>query len=273
MSSASNSDCILPVELTDRIIDHLHAERDSLSACARVHSTWTPTARVHLFRSIHFSTFRSWDQFMYAVNQSPIIGSYVQDITFGHYALRMAADDMKKSIPSVRTKSPLYRVESLSFYSSSFDHGQSPVSEYIRTQFLGVKHLAATDITAADWSVLHETVLLPRHRLESVAFTAITVRNGHASIHDLLKYSEVTIDDTVLQVMNVHATHARADHEQSRVRHLCLYTLQLPDFPALVALLRMAGQSLETLEVDISGRRGRFYPAGESSYVPLSILH
>jgi hypothetical protein len=43
---------ILPPELTDNIIDHLHDDPATLHSCALVNSTWLPASRYHIFRRV-----------------------------------------------------------------------------------------------------------------------------------------------------------------------------------------------------------------------------
>ena len=43
---------VLPIELMDRIIDHLHDDQKTLSACALVCSSWLPAVRSHRFRHV-----------------------------------------------------------------------------------------------------------------------------------------------------------------------------------------------------------------------------
>jgi len=43
---------ILPPELTDNIIDHLHDDTATLHSCALVNSTWLPASRYHIFRRV-----------------------------------------------------------------------------------------------------------------------------------------------------------------------------------------------------------------------------
>ncbi|XP_006457220.1 hypothetical protein AGABI2DRAFT_123088 [Agaricus bisporus var. bisporus H97] len=46
----------LPQELVDTVIDHLHADRAALAACALVCQSWLHTSRQHLFATISLST-------------------------------------------------------------------------------------------------------------------------------------------------------------------------------------------------------------------------
>jgi hypothetical protein len=48
----------LPPELIDAILDHLHDDKRALSACSLVHTTWTHTARYHLFADVRIDVGR-----------------------------------------------------------------------------------------------------------------------------------------------------------------------------------------------------------------------
>ncbi|RDX42334.1 hypothetical protein OH76DRAFT_1304001, partial [Lentinus brumalis] len=41
--------CALPGEVTDNIIDHLHADTETLRATALVSRSWLPSSQHHLF--------------------------------------------------------------------------------------------------------------------------------------------------------------------------------------------------------------------------------
>ncbi|KAI1787326.1 hypothetical protein LXA43DRAFT_1029574 [Ganoderma leucocontextum] len=69
----------LPPELTDRIIDHLYDDLDSLSACALVCSGWLPSARFHLFRHVTV-TCRRLSKLRGVIIRRPEIGPYIRQI-------------------------------------------------------------------------------------------------------------------------------------------------------------------------------------------------
>ncbi|KAJ7249371.1 hypothetical protein C8J57DRAFT_1723948 [Mycena rebaudengoi] len=45
----------IPVEVQERILDHLHAEISTLKTCSLVGRAWRPTSRIHLFRKFRVS--------------------------------------------------------------------------------------------------------------------------------------------------------------------------------------------------------------------------
>ncbi|KAJ7249380.1 hypothetical protein C8J57DRAFT_1723956 [Mycena rebaudengoi] len=51
----------IPVEVHERILDHLHAEISTLKTCSLVGRAWRPTSRIHLFRKFRVSYDSSSD--------------------------------------------------------------------------------------------------------------------------------------------------------------------------------------------------------------------
>ena len=70
---------VLPNELMDRVIDHLHDEQKTLSACALVCSSWLPAVRSHRFRHV-----RVWPRTLAAfhtlLQASPDLPLYVANL-------------------------------------------------------------------------------------------------------------------------------------------------------------------------------------------------
>ena len=46
----------IPPELTDRIIDFLHSDRQALATCALVCKSWIPSSRLHLFETLYLAS-------------------------------------------------------------------------------------------------------------------------------------------------------------------------------------------------------------------------
>ncbi|KAI1782851.1 hypothetical protein LXA43DRAFT_1137213 [Ganoderma leucocontextum] len=69
---------ILPLELTDTIIDHLHDDRASLQACALVCSAWLDPSRYHLFRSLTISQYRLLKSTVDFLISCPDVAWYVE---------------------------------------------------------------------------------------------------------------------------------------------------------------------------------------------------
>lgn len=78
-----------PQELVDNIIDHLHAEKQSLHACSTVCHSWLPSTRYHIFYSIEITCalLRSQGKFhrlLTCLEDSPHLASYVQNLKVDH---------------------------------------------------------------------------------------------------------------------------------------------------------------------------------------------
>jgi hypothetical protein len=71
----------LSVELTDYIMDFLYADVNALRACARVHSSWMPAARKHLYESVHLARPGAWNRLIDVLSQSPEIIPSIKHVT------------------------------------------------------------------------------------------------------------------------------------------------------------------------------------------------
>lgn len=112
----------LPAELVDIVIDHLFDDKPSLRACALVSSTWLPTSRYHLFRSITVfikqgMLFADFLNFLRATH----LGLLVRDLTLsGVKATRYRQDRLSHPLllhildrlPFLRS----FRLRQVSFY-------------------------------------------------------------------------------------------------------------------------------------------------------------
>jgi hypothetical protein len=54
----------LPLELTDRVIDFLHSDKNALAACSLVCKSWVPASRYHFFGEITFTTVAKVQSFI-----------------------------------------------------------------------------------------------------------------------------------------------------------------------------------------------------------------
>ena len=69
----------IPPELIDQIIDHLHNDPKSLSACALTARDWLPSARYHRFRSIRLRSAKKIDSFHQFSKVAPGLLPYYQE--------------------------------------------------------------------------------------------------------------------------------------------------------------------------------------------------
>ncbi|KAF8530822.1 hypothetical protein JB92DRAFT_3139208 [Gautieria morchelliformis] len=90
--SPSATKYILPGELVDQVIDHLHDDPPSLRACCITCRAWVPSARFHIFHNIVLSAERA-DALTVLLETSPHISSLVRSLTIkGHQ------DEMPKGL-------------------------------------------------------------------------------------------------------------------------------------------------------------------------------
>ncbi|KAI0778585.1 hypothetical protein BD413DRAFT_609176 [Trametes elegans] len=91
----------VPLELSDYIIDFLHQDASTLSACSLVCRAWTPAARYHLFRTVLLQNEAYTASFHRLLATSPELGSYVRDLTVAK--LTSPTDIFRLIKPSVPT--------------------------------------------------------------------------------------------------------------------------------------------------------------------------
>ncbi|TCD71447.1 hypothetical protein EIP91_010153 [Steccherinum ochraceum] len=72
--------CDVPQELVDHVIDHHHADRETLKACSLVSRAWTPSSQLHLFESV--SVPYSAPDFLAFLDASPRIAQYIRRLRF-----------------------------------------------------------------------------------------------------------------------------------------------------------------------------------------------
>lgn len=106
----------VPPELCDYVIDFLHDDRRSLSACSLTCKAWLPAVRYHMFGSVILQKHR-FDTFSHLLYSSPHIGSYVKDLTIeklsypqpkldGDLARYHPFDAMEQLFPSIFSHLP-----------------------------------------------------------------------------------------------------------------------------------------------------------------------
>jgi hypothetical protein len=67
-------------ELTDQIIDHLHADPVSLRNCALVARSWAPASQYHIFFSVNIKHDSTCRLLCDMIARSPHIGRYIRNI-------------------------------------------------------------------------------------------------------------------------------------------------------------------------------------------------
>ena len=73
---------VLPAEITDIIIDHLHDQPHALSACSLTCSNWLPRSRLHRFRDVELMDTSKFSSFAALITGAPEIGDCVKKLVF-----------------------------------------------------------------------------------------------------------------------------------------------------------------------------------------------
>jgi hypothetical protein len=69
---------VLPNELIDQIIDHLHDNDDALDRCSRVRKSWLPACRFHLFSDVEIHEGNALDFVDIILSSDPRM--YIRDV-------------------------------------------------------------------------------------------------------------------------------------------------------------------------------------------------
>lgn len=70
----------LPPEITDRIIDHLHGDLQSLRQCSLVCKVWLPRSRYHYFHSVILGNQSTCRRFVRLLDDNPNVGYCVKEL-------------------------------------------------------------------------------------------------------------------------------------------------------------------------------------------------
>ncbi|KAF8489866.1 hypothetical protein JB92DRAFT_1357219 [Gautieria morchelliformis] len=112
---SSSTKHILPGELIDQVIDHLHDDSPSLRACCITCRAWVPSARFHIFRNIVLSAKHA-DALAVILETSPHIFPLVRSLTISGTSeqLHKESDYLDAVIPTIAPK--LTKLKTLRFY-------------------------------------------------------------------------------------------------------------------------------------------------------------
>ncbi|KIP12287.1 hypothetical protein PHLGIDRAFT_98220 [Phlebiopsis gigantea 11061_1 CR5-6] len=91
--SAVASYPILPAELFDETLDHLWDDPQALRACSLACRSWTPTTRLHLFRTVRLTSEASCTQLSSLISSTPAISRCVRKLTISAQYSGVGADD------------------------------------------------------------------------------------------------------------------------------------------------------------------------------------
>lgn len=94
---------VLPLELTDRIIDFLHDDVSVLRNCSLAHRSFLPRCRYHRFRfvSLDWKTYELFEQILTGV---PELGSYVRELRISVSMFERPPTWVDESFPSIAPK-------------------------------------------------------------------------------------------------------------------------------------------------------------------------
>jgi hypothetical protein len=246
----------LPTELTDAIISFLHANTYALPACACVHSSWTSSARMHLYRDIYLWGLSTWIRLGMALQHTPELVPLIKHITIdggGRIPRNLTLDEWQKWIFPL--SGLLDHLESLTVRTLELHASPDPVTDFLHTHFPRVKRLRIDSVVTPDRATLQRVLLSPRAALKSVALSRISLAKQDESSLGLISYSEVELDGSAWPAVESLLSEAAASKPvttpQSHIRALKLNGLQLKHFPSMAAALRALGSSLESLEVRV----------------------
>ena len=90
----------LPPELTDHIIDFLHADPRALKACSLASSTLRPAARFHLFHTLNFPSLKAGHAFWELLQASPELGRRARIANFAKITAGAGQFDRDREGPS-----------------------------------------------------------------------------------------------------------------------------------------------------------------------------
>ena len=74
---------VIPPELVDRIIDHLHGDTKALITCSLTARDWVPSTRLHLFRKLSLLSADEVTKFAKLDRSVPVVLYYCQELSIG----------------------------------------------------------------------------------------------------------------------------------------------------------------------------------------------
>lgn len=232
---------VLPVELTDRVIDFLYESPLALRACALVHSSWLPAARRHLFHDIHIAKASSWDNLSRAVRASPELGSYVRSLYLSdwrNYLLDAALRDT--------TLGPaLSRLEVL--YVMNVQWLKPDMVAYLCTHFRTTSAVRLERIDLGSPKLIQKLVdSRPDLRFLSLRNVNIDPVDNEPSNFTVPKLEQLTLDGASLESLFAQSVSSRS---HIVARHVRLDNIMNDLIVPMAGLLSRVGPSMETLAI------------------------
>ncbi|KAK7001707.1 hypothetical protein R3P38DRAFT_3047353 [Favolaschia claudopus] len=202
-SPSSSSSQILPPELWDIILDHLHDERSTLLASSLVCRSWVPTCRLHLFPSLSLSP----KHIPRAVSIDALLANPHSTIRSAVRALSLPGALSPIQLLHTRNGSILTTFTFAALLPNLARHlprvTELALSDYpwpLLTSLKTVERLTLTGVCAgpALLRVVDALPLLAELRLENV--TAIPYRGGNCGLNEKLRLP------TALQKLSIHGS-------------------------------------------------------------------
>jgi len=277
-SSASAGPPHLPQELIDLIIDHLAFDSDflTLQSCSLAASSWLPRSRGHLFNAVSLEP----DDFPQAEthfgHSAPHLAQFVRKL----YIRTGATDEEEDEEPVPRdnelTPSLLAlftRVDSLHLVHMRWDDLRPSVRDYFHSGYLELSTLHLGDVEFSKSShLLHFLRCLPRLTLLHLRrVTWCSKEEGHhhrGPEHSRLAHlREVRVYECTSSAVFICGLFCGGNGEALERIALDWGESENPD--VLRRLILTAGESLQTLEVDVSwqGMWRINYPVDHNSLV------
>ncbi|KAF8583605.1 hypothetical protein K439DRAFT_1617400 [Ramaria rubella] len=248
MSPSASICTVLPPELTDQIIDHLHDDRLALRTCNLTCKAWTSSAKFHLFHDVKLDA-TSADALTCLLVTNPIVGIYVRclDIQggFSSYGKPQYVNGVIPFIASRFIRLDTLRIENLR---TVYPMVQESILEHfttIRTLLLcGVTFFSFYRLTA----LLRALPRLEHLHLESIWWKEETLFSPHYVFPiSPACLRSISIDQTSSLVLDWLASHYPVLPINTVIHTLTTKS----DIPWLTRLLNVTGPALEHLTLCI----------------------
>lgn len=180
----------IPPELTDRIIDHLYSDKQTLKACALVNKTWLPRSRYYYWRFVELD-LKNYATFEEILRETPVIGHFVKSLKTTVYFFEEKPNWLDESLPRIARL--LHSVEQLTLAGNG-TYRAAPFQNFasvrklriLDCEFISVNefislicHLPALDdlfannvLVGTSATLVKPSTSLPRPKLKKIEFLA-----------------------------------------------------------------------------------------------------
>ncbi|KAJ7203971.1 hypothetical protein C8J57DRAFT_1407710 [Mycena rebaudengoi] len=233
-------------ELTDQVIDHLHADPDALRACALVSSSWTPASQFHIFFSVNIHHNTACRLLCELISHSPHIESYVRNIYVYFESTRPTFDALADlRLPELRR---------LSIVNCPHTDELAQIRHLIQLPLLTeFRFFSGTTVGLAQLEFLAANRSRP---LRSLLLYSASDTPAQEAWEPAPEYSRKALDISYLNVGGevTGVTDILGD-EQGPIglRNIDWLTFDSDNAPCLPRLLKLCGEKLTRLQVRMSG--------------------